>query len=185
MPAVDKRLLSAALIGALYLTNLMGIRSGARLQNLLSGLKVLLILGVAGVALLAAGVAPSTAAAPVESASASPLTLALGAALVPVFFTFGGYQMITNASADVREPQRNIPLGVLLGVGTVFTLYMLINVAYIHTLGLEAPLERLGQPLEITQRDGVVRRDVYGSSRPDAFLRRRPLAAPGLGQHGG
>lgn len=137
MPAVDKRLLSAALIGALYLTNLMGIRSGARLQNLLSGLKVLLILGVACVALLAAGVDPSPAAAPVESPSASPLTLALGAALVPVFFTFGGYQMITNASADVREPQRNIPLGVLLGVGTVFTLYMLINVAYIHTLGLE------------------------------------------------
>ena len=133
----DPRLIGAGLIGLLYLVNLRGIRVGATVQNILSGLKVVLILGVAMTALLAVVPEGTTPAAPQESATTEgSLLLALGASLVPVFFTFGGYHMITNVGADVRRPQRNIPIGVLAGVGLVFSLYMLINAAYVQVLGL-------------------------------------------------
>lgn len=138
LPEIDRRWVGLTLIGVLYVVNLRGIQVGAVFQNILSVLKVVLILVVACLA-LAAGVIETAAPASEIARDATHETsflLALGASLVPVFFTFGGYQMITNVSGDVRDPQHNIPRGVILGVGTVFTLYLLINVAYVQTLGL-------------------------------------------------
>jgi APA family basic amino acid/polyamine antiporter len=134
---VDSRVVAAFLILLLYLVHLSGIKTGARVQNVLSVAKILLILGVASFGFASVGAAPPLAEArPVSHPSG--LLLAFGAALVPVFFTFGGYQMTTNVGGDVRNPRRNIPVGILLGVGIVFTLYMLINFAYVRVLGLEA-----------------------------------------------
>lgn len=135
--ALDRRLLGGGLLLALYGLNLRGIRVGATVQNVLSGLKVVLILGVALMALVA--VVPGSAPTAVQAAAAEPdrpLFLTLGAAMVPVFFTFGGYHMVTNVGADVRNPQRNIPLGVLGGVGVVFSVYLLINLAYVRVLSM-------------------------------------------------
>ena len=135
----DPRIIGGLLILGLYAINMAGIRVGARVQNVLSALKVVAILTVAVLGLLWAGQGPTTAPAtdPV-AARESGFWLALGASLVPVFFTFGGYQMIMNIAGDVRKPQRNLPWGALVGVGLVFTVYMLVNLAYVQVLGFEA-----------------------------------------------
>ena len=136
LPAHQPTVLGMVLIGGLYAVNLAGIRAGAVVQNILSGLKVALILGVAVLALVTVPVGDGMLAEPLAEPQGS-LLLTLGAAMVPVFFTFGGYHMVTNLGGDVLEPRRNLPLGVVGGVGIVFTLYMLINAAYVEVLGLE------------------------------------------------
>jgi APA family basic amino acid/polyamine antiporter len=134
--AFDDRMASALLILILYGINLTGIKTGARVQNVLSIAKIVLILAVALFAFASVG-APAQVGGTAPARTVGGVWLALGAALVPVFFTYGGYQMTMNVGADVQNPKRNIPLAILIGVAVVVTLYMLINYAYFQVLGLQ------------------------------------------------
>ena len=124
------RLLVAGIVLVLFVLNYSGVKSSARTQNVLSSLKVMLLL------LFSAGMffTKLHPALPVESAGHS-LWQAFGLALVPVFFSYGGYQNTVNYGADVREAKRNLPRGILLGLMMVVLLYLCINVAYVHVLG--------------------------------------------------
>ena len=69
---------------------------------------------------------------PIDSA----LVLAFGAALVGSLFSSDAWNNVTFAAAEVKNPQRNLPLSLLLGTGLVTLLYILANVAYLSTLPL-------------------------------------------------
>lgn len=123
-----------------YVINLLGIRSGARTQNLLSGLKVFLM------ALLCVGifVAPAggLTSAPTEQTArflaavrpAGTFT-AFFASLIAVFYTYGGYQQVLNFGADVTNPTRNTPRGIIGGMVLVMALYIGLNATYVRQLG--------------------------------------------------
>lgn len=150
-------LLAAGLLGGLLALNALGIRSGARAQNLLSVAKVLLIVGLAVVAFavgpstphpdeLAASGAGNNANPAADSGeipgpyapppTGNALTLAgMIAALVSVFYTYGGYQNTINLAGDVREARRNLPRAVVGGMLLVTAVYLTINAAYVHVLG--------------------------------------------------
>jgi basic amino acid/polyamine antiporter, APA family len=113
--------------------NYCGIKPGARAQNLLSGMKILMIVGLA---LTALALAPHTAAVSM-AAPASPLALRLASALIPCFYCYGGYQLTMNLGADLKNAQRRFPIAIAGGMLTVIALYLLLNVAYQHTLGID------------------------------------------------
>jgi len=118
----------------LFGLNYAGIKTGARAQNILSGIKIVMILFFSSAILFSHPVV-----APVQhviTSSGSFLAL-LGISLISVFFTYGGYQNTMNLGADVREPQRTIPASIFIGMGIVMFLYLLINFAYVHVLGFE------------------------------------------------
>ncbi|MEO8088588.1 MAG: amino acid permease [Bacteroidota bacterium] len=118
----------------LFGLNFAGIKTGARAQNILSGIKIAMILFFSSAVLFSH---PSVA--PVHSAitaSGSFMTI-LGISLISVFFTYGGYQNTMNLGADVKDPQRTIPASIFTGMGIVMVLYLLINFAYVHVLGFE------------------------------------------------
>jgi APA family basic amino acid/polyamine antiporter len=125
-------------IGAIVLlsaVNYVGVRQGAITQNVLTLLK----LG-ALTALIAAGLllpAPSTAAPQVMQLAAGSELLAVGAALVPVLFAFGGWQQTNFVAEELIAPERNLPRALLGGVTIVVVVYLLANVAYLRTLGVE------------------------------------------------
>ena len=66
----------------------------------------------------------------------SVLVLTFGAALVGSLFSSDAWNNVTFAAAEVKNPQRNLPLALLLGTGLVSLLYVLANVAYLNTLPL-------------------------------------------------
>ncbi len=110
--------------------NYRGIRSGARTQNLLSALKIAMMLAIA---VLALSLAPhSQAPAPVAT---TPWLPRLSAALVPCFYAYGGYQLTMNLGADLKNASRRFPLAIAGGMFTVVVLYLLLNVAYQQVLG--------------------------------------------------
>ncbi len=129
--------LAGSLLLTLLVVNHLGIRSGARTQNLLSLLKVAMMGGLALVGLLATP--PPASPAPTLPAGATFL-----AALVPCFYAYGGYQMTMNLGADVKDARRNFPRAVVLGMGLVMALYLLLNLAYQRVLG---PAGVAGTPL--------------------------------------
>lgn len=131
------RLTAISVIGVLFAINLLGIKTSARTQNVLTVLKLggMALLVVAAFVGPAAGELPAVAPAP-RAPVGSPASLLL-AAFVPVFFTYGGYQQSINFGGDVVRPARSIPRGIFLGVILVLALYLTINVAYVRTLGFE------------------------------------------------
>ena len=118
----------------LLVLNFRGVRSGARAQNVLSALKIFMMISLAVCALLFASHAPPTAAAS-AAAPAAPLLPRLAAALVPCFYAYGGYQMTMNLGADLKDARRRFALAIMAGMVTVIALYLLLNVAYYAVLG--------------------------------------------------
>jgi APA family basic amino acid/polyamine antiporter len=127
-------LVALVLMLVLLLLNGLGIRIGAETQNVLSMLKIAMIVGLAAAALALAPKAAAVAPALAPSAPAAGLT-GLAAALIPVFYAYGGYHMTMNLGADVKDAKRRFPLAVTAGMLTVVGLYLVLNFAYVRTLG--------------------------------------------------
>jgi basic amino acid/polyamine antiporter, APA family len=114
--------------------NYLGIKTGARAQNILTVMKLAMVVFLVGAA---AGADTSTAStAPVHSPDASFL-LALGIGLISVFYTYGGYQQTINFGADVQNPSRNMPRAIFFGIAIIVSLYLLINACYVYVLGMQ------------------------------------------------
>jgi APA family basic amino acid/polyamine antiporter len=121
-----------SLMVVLLALNWIGIRTGARAQNVLSVLKIVMILAL-GLAPFVLGHAPPPPAALLGGASGAG---GMVAAAVACFYAYGGYQMAMNLGGDVRRARRNLPLAICGGMAVVVALYLLINAAYHAALGI-------------------------------------------------
>jgi APA family basic amino acid/polyamine antiporter len=107
--------------------NYFGVRPGALVQNVFTVLKLLALAALVGVGLLAG--LPPAEPSPVAAPSA------IGAALVPVLFTYGGWQQTNFIAEEMVNPERDLPRALLLGVAIVVATYLLANLAYLQVLG--------------------------------------------------
>ena len=112
--------------------NAAGVRWGARIQNFTVVAKLLTLLAVAAVALLAR---PEPTEALVHARAPMHPVVAIAAAAVPVLFAFGGWQQVLWMGGEVRDPERSMPISILVGVGIVVAVYLLANWAYFALLG--------------------------------------------------
>jgi APA family basic amino acid/polyamine antiporter len=64
------------------------------------------------------------------------VAVALGTALVPVLFAYGGWQQTNFVAEEVIAPERNLPRALVLGVLIVVAAYLSVNAAYLHALGV-------------------------------------------------
>ncbi|MFM2132995.1 MAG: hypothetical protein RL156_276 [Bacteroidota bacterium] len=131
----------------LYMFNVRGLRWGAGTQNALSLLKIVMILGLSSLMFFVMG--NVSGPQPIHESlqqSAGGASLhdqatwysALGAALISVFFTYGGYQSTINIGSDIDTPQRTFPRGIISAMIIVLLLYGFVNLAYVYVLGFEA-----------------------------------------------
>ncbi|MBL9032782.1 MAG: amino acid permease [Phycisphaerae bacterium] len=122
-----------ALIVALVVANVAGVRWGSRIQNLTVVAKLLTLLAIIAIALTLAPARPATAPAPPPSAL--PGVLGVLAGLVHTFFAYGGFQHALWIGGEVRDPRRNVPRAIVVGVLIVVAVYVLANWAYLRLLG--------------------------------------------------
>ena len=115
--------------------NFLGIKAGARTQNFLSLIKIIMI-AIFCLAIFGKHPSPQTSSLS-ETISGIDFIKALGIGLISVFFTYGGYQNTINFGADVKSPEKNIPRGIITGMAIVITLYLVINFAYYSVLGFD------------------------------------------------
>jgi APA family basic amino acid/polyamine antiporter len=117
----------------LFIINVLGIKTGAWAQNILTIIKVGMILFIVATAFFFKQDVPQQL--PQTSLSNSFLT-ALGIGLISVFYTYGGYQTTINFGADVRKANRNMPRAIFWGIFIIISCYLLINFAYYNVLGM-------------------------------------------------
>jgi APA family basic amino acid/polyamine antiporter len=128
-------LTSCVIILFLLVTNYIGIKTGAWTQNILTVIKIVMIVLLSAVAFLYVGGGGEVPHAE-PTAGAAPFWVALGLGLISVFYTLGGYQMTINLGADVKDARRNMPRAIAFGIAIIISLYLLINLAYFVVLGV-------------------------------------------------
>ena len=133
--SVSGQAVAALALGLLTIVNCLGVRAGSRVQNALMTLKIVAIAMLVGCGIFFIG-APHRVTGPVldEPVSVGLLT-AIGAAMTPVMFAYGGWQTASFVAGEMREPRRDLARGLLIGVCGVVLLYLAVNFAYLYALG--------------------------------------------------
>lgn len=136
------QVMAAVSILLLTLVNSFGIRSGALVQNLLTFIRLATVAGLVGLGVLFGAKAGGSNFHPLfPPGPAFPGVLkALGLALVAVFWTYDGWYSVNCTAEEIRDPGRNIPRGLTLGVLAVTAIYVLVNLVYLLAL----PIGELG-----------------------------------------
>jgi APA family basic amino acid/polyamine antiporter len=129
--------LAIAAIVILSVVNYLGVKPGSRVLNVFVVLKVIALLFLIGAAFsVVAGPAPAAPAAGTTPAPpAMPLALAFGAAMIPIFFAYGGWQNLNYVAEEMRDPKRHMPISLMAGTAVVVAVYLLINIVYLRVLG--------------------------------------------------
>jgi APA family basic amino acid/polyamine antiporter len=127
-------MVATAALATLTLINCLGVKTGGRTQSALMVMKIVAIsmLVIAGLALTGRHVTVTTAIEREWSLTS------FGAAMVPVLFAYGGWQTANFLAGEVKEPKKNLPRGLLLGVLGVVVLYIAVNWVCLRSLGPQA-----------------------------------------------
>jgi APA family basic amino acid/polyamine antiporter len=132
---VSERLIVVVTLVALTVINCLGVKLGSRMQSVLMLLKIAAIAGLIGAGLFLVR-APHPLLRPVLDRPPSfDLLTAIGAAMVPVLFAFGGWQTSNFIAEEVREPRKNLARALVMGVAGVIVLYVGVNFVCVRTLG--------------------------------------------------
>ncbi len=141
LPAGSERALAIGAIAAFAALNVLGVAPGAWVQNTFTLLKLAAIaaLIVGGLGLVGGAAAVPASAAPslTAPAGAAAIGVAIGTALVPVLFAYGGWQQTNFVAEEMVDPRRDLPRALVLGVLIVAAAYLLVNLTYLRALGVE------------------------------------------------
>lgn len=114
--------------------NALSVRGGAQLNNLTAYLKIVALLGLALAGPLLGHGLSGADAAPAEWSASN-----LGLALSPILFSYLGWNASVYVASEIRDPERNVPRSLFVGLGVCTVVYLLTNAAYLQAL----PIERL------------------------------------------
>ena len=136
-PQLTSKILAISVILIFTAIHYRGIKYGARIQNALTILKILLI-----VILLTAGFSSGrgdfsnfTWAAGVSSGLAGWKTI--GLSLMWIMFAYSGWNASTYLGAEIKNPSRNLPGSLIYGTLIVMVLYLGLNVLYVYGINPE------------------------------------------------
>ncbi len=133
--------LAALLIAILTAVNYAGVRFGGVVQNIFTVAKV------AGIGLLVAGaffLPTGGSAANLTTASTAirpeglALAAAIAAAMQGAFWAYDGWSNVTFVAGEVKQPQRDLPRSLILGIAAAIAIYVVVNVAYAWVLPIDA-----------------------------------------------
>lgn len=129
-------------IGAIVVlsaVNYVGVRPGAVTQNVFTVLKLVALgtLIVVGLVMAGPDVHGIGETAPREPGRLITLPAVIGVALLPVLFSYGGWQQTNYVAEEIIAPERTLPRALTLGVLGVVTVYVLANMVYVGVLGVD------------------------------------------------
>jgi APA family basic amino acid/polyamine antiporter len=140
LEAWEKTAVGIALIVLVTMVNYRGVQLGAATQNLFAVMKV------AGLAvLICAAFFGGRPAAP-ETPDGEITMAGFGVAMMACLTSYDGWMALSIVAGEVKEPRRNLPLALFIGVGIVMVVYLAANLAYLRMLTIPeiAGAERVG-----------------------------------------
>lgn len=119
-----------------YGVNLLGLKMSAKTQSVLMIIKIAMLLLLISALFMPSTYHPNNVPldTPVEG-SWSQILGSFGLCLVAVSFAYGGYQQTINFGSEIKNPAKNIPKGIFIGIAVIISLYLLVNVVYYKVVG--------------------------------------------------
>jgi len=138
LPAESETWIALGMILLLTAVNIRGVRWGSVVQNVftVSKLAALALLAIGGLLYFGDPLPPLPGMTIPEPTHHGPL--AILAAMMPVLFSYGGWQNGTYIAAEVRRPRRDVPFAIIGGTLVVIVCYVVINFAYLRVLTPDA-----------------------------------------------
>jgi APA family basic amino acid/polyamine antiporter len=177
------QMVAVAVIAFLTLLNCLGVQWGKVVQNIFTVAKslALILLIIVGLTIAAN---PDVARQNIEdlwsgataTAKYQQITkivpvgglvvvlMVAGGAMVGSLFSADAWANVTFTAGEVRNPRRNLPLSLILGVGGVILLYVLANVAYLAALPVQGSLDE-AKARELIAADGAAHGNTEGEER--------------------
>jgi APA family basic amino acid/polyamine antiporter len=132
-PSISEQVVATVALAILTAVNCLGVRAGSNVQSALMLIKLLAIALLIGVGCLGP---VKTSAAGVELSADSGGFAGLARAMAPVLFAYGGWQTASFISGEMRNPRRDLPRGLLIGVIGVIVCYVLVSYSCVRVLGV-------------------------------------------------
>ncbi len=129
------QLAGALCIAFLTAVNYVGLKEGAGLQNAVTLVKIASILALGGFGLLAAAPVTPAFLAPLP---AGGLLSALGVGMIAVIWSYDGWYGVTSLAGEMKNPERDMARGLVIGTAVVTTLYVIMNLVYVRALPVAA-----------------------------------------------
>ena len=157
------QIFAISLILILSFINYLGILFGKWIQNVFTILKIgsILFFALAGL-FISTGNHIDFSINPTSMSIGSILT-GMGIALVAVTWTVGGWEYVTFAAGEIKNPKKNLPLALIIGTVVIFVLYIMINIAYLKVL----PMDLLIGELKVGE---ATAKSLYGPGIAGAFV---------------
>ena len=157
------QIFAISLILILSFINYLGILFGKWIQNIFTILKIgsILFFALAGL-FISTGNHIDFSINPTSMSIGSILT-GMGIALVAVTWTVGGWEYVTFAAGEIKNPKKNLPLSLIIGTVVIFSLYIIINVAYLKVL----PMDSLIGEIKVGE---AAAKSIYGPGIAGAFV---------------
>jgi basic amino acid/polyamine antiporter, APA family len=129
------QLVAAASIAVLGAVNYVGVRSGNLVNVVLTAAKVAGLSAIPIMALLVGKVEP--AFTPVVPAEVARPLASFGIAMIAVLWTYESWYYVTYAAGEIKDPQRNVPRALFIGVAALMGIYLAVNLAYLRSLTVD------------------------------------------------
>ncbi len=137
--AIPEKLIAVAVVLVFTVVNCLGVRAGGGVQS------VFMLLRMVAIAMIVACGARLIFWTPANAAHTAwfplldrppsfDLLTVFGATMIPVLFAYGGFQTSNYVAGEIREPRKNLPKALLLGVMGVIVLYVCANFIYVQAL---------------------------------------------------
>ena len=123
---------SLVVLGAI---NYVGVRSGNMTNVVLTATKVAGLVAIPVMALIAGAAHPSYT--PVVPPDISRPLASFGVAMIAVLWTYESWYYVTYAAGEIRDPQKNVPRALVLGIVALIVIYLAVNLAYLYALSLD------------------------------------------------
>ncbi len=136
IPVAEGWIATTALL-ILTVINCLGVRAGSTVQNALMVTKIVVIAALVFCGWFLAPAAHPVGGAMLDRPISFDLLTAIGAAMIPVIFAYGGWQTASFIADEVREPAKNLPRALLFGVTGVIVLYLSVNFVDVRVLGAQ------------------------------------------------
>jgi APA family basic amino acid/polyamine antiporter len=134
LSSLAQKLVSVMFLVFLVVVNYAGVRWGANLQNLLTVIKFGGLVGICGVIFFLGKGSAANFVYPSPDTVSGNIFGSFGIALIAALWAYKGWEASTYSAGETKNPQRNLPLGILLGTVACIAIYMIAQLAYLYVL---------------------------------------------------
>jgi APA family basic amino acid/polyamine antiporter len=133
---IVKSMIAMGAIILFYGINMMGLKMSSRTLNVLMIIKIGMLMVLISSLFFPSLYNPNPAPiVPIGDVSLWTIVLSFGVALKATSFTYGGYQQTINFGEEIKNPKKNIPRGIFIGILIIIILYLLASLAYYKVIG--------------------------------------------------